>query len=55
MRADYQALLELRGVEVLERVGTAEARRFLKELAGGDPLARLTREASWALSRLEKK
>jgi hypothetical protein len=44
----------LRAVEVLERVGTAEARRVLEALARGTPDARLTREAKAALTRLER-
>ncbi len=42
----------LRVVEVLEHVGTAEARAFLAELSRGAPGARLTREALVALRRL---
>jgi hypothetical protein len=42
----------LRAVEVLERVGGADARRTLERLAAGAPLARLTREARAALDRL---
>jgi hypothetical protein len=41
----------LRTVELLERMGTAEARAFLQTLAAGAPEARLTREASAALKR----
>ncbi|HEY1381148.1 MAG TPA: sigma-70 family RNA polymerase sigma factor [Gemmataceae bacterium] len=40
-----------RAVEVLEYVGTPDARKFLAELAGGDPAARLTRAAKVALAR----
>lgn len=43
----------LRAVEVLERVGSDDARRALERLAGGAPLARLTREARSALDRLK--
>jgi hypothetical protein len=43
----------LRAVEVLERVGSADARRTLERLAAGAPLARLTREAQAALDRLK--
>jgi hypothetical protein len=42
----------VRGVEVLERLGTAPARRLLNALAAGTPEARLTREAQAALARL---
>jgi hypothetical protein len=46
---------EMRAVEVLEHIGTAEARKVLQELANGAPEARLTREANAALARLVKK
>jgi RNA polymerase sigma factor (sigma-70 family) len=46
-----QNLEMLRGVEVLERLGTAEARELLETLARGAPGARLTREAKAALER----
>jgi hypothetical protein len=39
-------------VELLEHVGTAEAKELLRELAKGSPDARLTREAKAALDRL---
>jgi hypothetical protein len=42
----------LRAVEVLEWLGTSEARQLLTILAGGDPEARQTREAKAALERL---
>jgi hypothetical protein len=42
-------------VEVLERIGTAEARQVLERLAGGAPGVRLTREARTALGRLAGK
>jgi RNA polymerase sigma factor (sigma-70 family) len=44
-------LREVRAVEVLERVGGQEARQVLRELAGGMPQTRLTREAKTALQR----
>jgi WD40 repeat protein len=44
----------VRAVEVLERLGTQEARKFLRELSSGNADARLTREAKAALKRLEK-
>src|SRR5262249_27078527 len=44
-----------RAVEALERMGTEEARRLLRELAGGYAGARLTREAKEALVRLGRK
>jgi hypothetical protein len=42
-----------RALEELERVGGAEARSAMRDLAGGAPEARLTREARAALLRLE--
>jgi hypothetical protein len=42
----------LRGVEVLERLGTDDARQLLEALARGEPWARLTREAKAAAGRL---
>jgi hypothetical protein len=42
----------LRAVEVLEWIGSADAQQVLKTLAGGDPQARLTREAKASLRRL---
>jgi hypothetical protein len=42
----------MRAVEVLERIGTAEARQVLQVIAQGAPGARLTREAQEALKRL---
>jgi RNA polymerase sigma factor (sigma-70 family) len=49
-----ERLRELRAVEVLERIGDAEARRLLEALTQGAPEARLTREARAALGRLER-
>jgi RNA polymerase sigma factor (sigma-70 family) len=45
----------LRGVEVLVRIGNAEARQVLETLARGAPASSLTREAKAALARLEKR
>lgn len=50
-----EELRTLRAVEVLERVGTAEARQALEALAKGAPGVRLTREAQTALKRLPGK
>ena len=44
-------LRRLRAMQVLERVGTPEARRVLADLADGLPLAAETREARAALAR----
>jgi hypothetical protein len=47
-----ERLQALRAVEVLERIGTPEARKVLETLATGAPAARLTREAKASLGRL---
>ncbi|HTU21177.1 MAG TPA: WD40 repeat domain-containing protein [Gemmataceae bacterium] len=47
-----KSLQELRAVEVLEHIGTPEARNVIASLAKGAPQARLTREAKAALKRL---
>jgi len=44
----------LRGVEVLERIGTPEARQLLEMLASGAGAHRLTVEAAESLGRLKK-
>jgi WD domain, G-beta repeat len=49
-----ETLRTLRAVEVLELAGTAEARTVLEALAKGSPEARLTRQASTALKRLQR-
>jgi hypothetical protein len=46
-------LRSVRAAEVLERIGTPEARRLLGQLATGAAEARLTREAKAALKRLD--
>lgn len=48
-----QRLADVRAVELLEALGTAEAREFLKELAAGEATAFRTREAKRALERLK--
>jgi WD40 repeat protein len=48
-------LRAVRAMEVLEHLGTPEARRFLQRLAGGIPEARLTQEAKMALERLDRR
>jgi hypothetical protein len=45
----------LRAVEVLETIGTPQARQQLEDLARGVPAARLTREARAALVRLAQR
>jgi hypothetical protein len=45
----------VRAVQVLERVGSVEARRVLETLAAGAPRVRPTREAQAALQRLTPK
>jgi RNA polymerase sigma factor (sigma-70 family) len=47
-----EGLRQLRTVEVLEGIGTTEARGLLEKLAQGAPGARLTRDAKAALQRL---
>jgi WD40 repeat protein len=49
------ALRDLRAVEVLERIGSPEAKPLLEMLAKGAPEARLTREAEAALQRLARR
>jgi RNA polymerase sigma factor (sigma-70 family) len=46
-----KTLRDLRAVEVLERIGTQEAKALLEKLAQGAPEARLTREAKASLQR----
>src|SRR5262249_19504944 len=50
-----ETLRRLRAVEVLEHIGTQEARQVLRALAGGTPDARLTREAQAVLDRLARR
>jgi RNA polymerase sigma factor (sigma-70 family) len=50
-----ERLRVLRAVEVLENVGSPEARRLLETLAGGAAEARLTHEAAAALRRLARR
>jgi WD40 repeat protein len=55
LRPAGEPLRALRALEVLERAGTAPAVRLLRALAGGAPVARLTREAKSALRRLKRR
>jgi WD40 repeat protein len=48
-------LRSLRAVEILEHIGTSEARQILQSLAKGAPADRLTREAQDSLDRLASK
>jgi WD40 repeat protein len=50
-----EQLRGVRALEVLEGVGTTEAKKVLTELAKGAPEARLTREAKATLERLAKR
>src|SRR5262249_33766457 len=45
----------LRAVEVLELIGTPEARQILQTLAGGAPGSRVTQDAKSSLERLAKR
>ena len=49
-----ELLQMLRGVEVLERLGTREAAEALAALAKGAPGHRVTEDARDALARLQK-
>jgi hypothetical protein len=53
--ATPDGLRQLRAVGVLVRLGTADARKLLAELAQGAPAARLTQEAQAVLERLERR
>jgi hypothetical protein len=53
--ADGEQLRAIRSAQVLELIGTEDARRLLAWLAGGAPEATLTREAVASLARLEKR
>ncbi|HUR53800.1 MAG TPA: hypothetical protein VMZ71_06695 [Gemmataceae bacterium] len=52
MKTKADEITDVRAVELLEAVGTVEARAFLKELASADPPTPRFREASAALERL---
>jgi hypothetical protein len=48
-------LRQSRALEVLEQIGSPEARQLLQELAQGAAAARITRDARASLARLEKR
>jgi RNA polymerase sigma factor (sigma-70 family) len=50
-----ESLRALRGVAVLEDIGSTQAQQVLTTLAKGDPEARLTREAKASLERLARR
>jgi hypothetical protein len=52
---DREALRAVRSVEVLERVGTKEAKDLMRKLAKGAAGARLTQECQDSLRRLEQR
>jgi len=52
IRPNPDQLRELRVVEVLERMGTSQARAFLRELASGTEAASLTKQAAEAVGRI---
>jgi WD40 repeat protein len=52
---DPEVLRAIRAIEVLERIGNAEARTLLESLAAGGPGHRLTDDARAALDRLSKR
>jgi HEAT repeat protein len=54
-RLSLETLQVVRAVEVLENIGTPEARELLKSLADGVPEAVLTQEAKASLERLAEK
>jgi WD40 repeat protein len=47
-------LRALRALVVLERIGNAQARKLVEQLAGGSPQARLTRQAQAVLAWLDR-
>jgi RNA polymerase sigma factor (sigma-70 family) len=49
-----KTIREVRAIEVLEHIGTAQARQMLQALAQGAPASRLTGEAQEALGRLAR-
>jgi hypothetical protein len=51
---DGPLLRQVRAVELLERIGTTEAKELLRSWAGGDSSLRLTSEAVAASKRLAR-
>jgi hypothetical protein len=54
LRVPSETLQGLRAVEVLEKLGTPDARKLLERLAQGAAGARLTRDATASLDRLAR-
>jgi hypothetical protein len=50
-----ERLRGVRAAEVLEQIGSPDARESLRRLAAGAPAARLTREAAESLGRLSRR
>jgi hypothetical protein len=50
-----EQLLAVRGVELLEKIGSPACRAFLKELSATTPDGDLAREAKAALTRLSRR
>jgi hypothetical protein len=53
--SSLEQLRQTRALEMLEHIGTAEARKVLEQLATGAPEARQTRDAQAALERLARR
>jgi WD40 repeat protein len=54
-KLESRGLQEFRVLEVLERIGTSEAEKVLKEVAAGAPESRWAREAKASLERLSRR
>jgi hypothetical protein len=50
-----EELRQLRAIEVLEKLGTAEARKLLATIAGGEARAQRTRAAKEAMERMARR
>jgi WD40 repeat protein len=55
LAASPEWIRTVRALQVLESIGSPEARQLLERLAGGAPEARLTREAKIAVQRLARR